>query len=163
MDASLAEMIKVLDNLQADELHHNPSDKWSPAQVFQHLHDSEKGTAAYLRKKLQSAPSEVPSGGVGSLIRSMLLKRALRSRKNHFRAPKILSEVSEKPAYDELRQSYLETRTEIRDILSGVDSKQAGKAYFKHPRAGRLTIGQTLDFLEDHFDRHFDQIKERIK
>lgn len=163
MDASLADMIQVLDKLEEAELHQKPNGKWSPAQVFEHLHDSEKGTVEYLQKKMQAAPTEVPSGGLGGKIRAMLLKRALRSRKNQFRAPKVLSEVSDKPPYDKLRQSYLKTRVQMRKVLSGVDLKSSGKAYFKHPRAGRLTVGQTLDFLEDHFDRHFDQIKARIK
>ncbi len=148
MDQSLAEMIAFLDQLDADQLHMKPNGKWSPAQVFQHL---------------QAPPSEVPSGGIGAAIRSMLLRRALRSRKNQFRAPKILSELPDSPNYEELKQSYLEIRKEMREILSDIDSKGSSKEYFKHPRAGRLTVGQTLGFLEDHFDRHFDQIKARTK
>jgi hypothetical protein len=163
MDQSLAEMIVLLDQLDLEQLHMKPSGKWSAAQVFQHLHDSEKGTTGYLQKKMQAPSSEVPSGGIGAAIRSMLLRRALRSRKNQFKAPKMLSDVPENPNYAELKQSYLNTRKEMREILSDIDSKGSSKEYFNHPRVGRLTIGQTLGFLKDHFDRHFDQIKERTK
>ena len=163
LDHSLEEMIAFLDGLDTEQLHRKPNNKWSAAQVFEHLHDSEKGTMAYLKKKLQAPPSEVPSGGIKAFISSIILKRALRSRKNQFRVPKVLSDISEKPDYTELKKSYLDTRKEMRKLLSTIDSKHSKKAYFKHPRAGRLTVGQTLGFLEDHFDRHFDQIKARTK
>ncbi|MCZ4407598.1 DinB family protein [Cryomorphaceae bacterium 1068] len=163
MDESLAEMIAFLDQLDSDQLHHKSNGKWSGAQVFQHLHDSEKGTTGYLQKKLQAPPGEVPSGGIAAAIRSMLLRRALRSRKNQFTAPKVLGEIPETPNYLELKQSYLDIRKEMREILSDIDSKGSSKEYFNHPRAGRLTIGQTLGFLKDHFDRHFDQVKARTK
>jgi len=163
LDQSLADMIAFLDQLDVDQLHMQPNGKWSPAQVFQHLHDSEKGTTGYLQKKLQAPPSEVPLGGIKAFISSMVLKRALRSRKNQFRVPKVLSDISEKPDYGKLKDSYLATRKDMRQLVSTIGSRNSKKAYFNHPRAGRLTIGQTLGFLKDHFDRHFDQIKERTK
>lgn len=163
MDQSLAEMIAFLGHLDADQLHDKPNGKWSAVQVFEHLHDSEKGTTGYLKKKMLAPPGEVSSGGIRATIRSMVLRRALRSRKNQFRAPKVLSEISENPDYTALKESYRTTRQEMRNILSEIDSKRSSKEYFKHPRVGRLTIGQTLGFLKDHFDRHFDQIKARTK
>lgn len=163
LDRSLEEMITFLDGLEVDALHRKPAEKWSAAQVFEHLHDSEKGTTGYLKKKLQAPPSEVPSGGIKAFISSIVLKRALRSRKNQFRVPKVLSDISETPAYPELKKSYLDTRKEMRKLVSTIDSKHSKKAYFNHPRAGRLTVGQTLGFLKDHFERHFDQIKARTK
>ena len=163
LDQSLDEMISFLDGLDTEQLHLKPNNKWSAAQVFEHLHDSEKGTTEYLKKKLQAPPSEVPSGGIKAFISSIVLKRALRSRKNKFRVPKVLSDISEKPDYGKLKGSYLATRKDMRQLVSKIGSRNSKKAYFNHPRAGRLTIGQTLGFLKDHFDRHFDQIKERTK
>lgn len=163
MDQSLAEMITFLDHLDSHQIHEKPSGKWSAAQVFQHLYDSEKGTTGYLKKKLQASPDQLSSGGIAAAVRSMLLRRALRSRKNQFKVPKVLSEISEKPNYLELKESYLGARKDLRELLTNIDSKNSSKEYFKHPRAGRLTIGQTLGFLVDHFDRHFDQIKVRTK
>jgi len=163
LDQSLDEMISFLDGLDTEQLHLKPNNKWSAAQVFEHLHDSEKGTTEYLKKKLQAPPSEVPSGGIKAFISSIVLKRALRSRKNQFRVPKVLSDISEKPDYGKLKDSYLATRKDMRQLVSTIGSRNSKKAYFNHPRAGRLTIGQTLGFLKDHFDRHFDQIKERTK
>jgi len=161
LDKSLDELISYLDGLSSDVLHRKKDEKWSAAQVFQHLHDSEAGTVGYLAKKLQTPISEIPSGGLSSLVRSRMLSRALRSRTNQFRVPKALSEVADKPDYEKLRESYLKTRAELRTHLAPLRKNELRRAYFKHPRVGRLTIYQTLEFLEDHFDRHFDQIKKR--
>jgi len=161
MEESLNEMIALLNGLDPATLHRKPEEKWSPAQVFQHLHDSETGTLNYLRKKLEAPVNEVPKGGIGSSIRARLLKRALRNKKKKYRAPKVLGEVDIEPDYPRLRDEYLEIRRDLRSLLSRIEKGQVGKAYFKHPVAGRLTISQTLGFLEDHFNRHFDQIKER--
>jgi hypothetical protein len=163
MEQSLNEMISLLDGLEPATLHRKPNGKWSPAQVFQHLHDSEKGTLSYLMKKLSSPESEVPKGGLGSMIRSKLLKRALRNKKKKYRAPKVLGEMASEPDYPMLRSEYLEIRKNLRSLLSNVDRSKINRAYFKHPVAGRLTIPQMLGFLEDHFSRHYEQIKERIR
>lgn len=162
MEASLQEMISLLNGVDASALHRKHQGKWSPAQVFQHLHDSEAGTLGYLEKKLHSPIEEVPKGGVGATVRSLLLRRALRNKKKQYKAPKVLGEMPENPNYAELKKGYLEIRKNLRSLLDGIDKRQVGMAYFKHPVAGRLTILQTLGFLEDHFNRHFDQIKERI-
>jgi len=67
----------------------------------------------------------------------------------------------EKPDFTEVKAEYLEIRKKMGLILEKFDKDMLGKAYFKHPRAGRITIMQTLGFLKDHFDRHAKQILER--
>lgn len=163
LDALLAAMIERMNTLSVQELHAKQDVQWSAAQVFQHLYDSERATTLYLKKKLQTPPAQVPSGGLGSAIRALFLSKALKSRTNQFRVPKGMGEIMAEPDYHTLKTNYHNTRIELRKLLEDVDSKRSKKAYFKHPRAGRLTIGQTLGFLEDHFERHFDQVKARTK
>ena len=44
MDHRLSKMIEVMGGLNEEQLHHKPGGQWSPAQIFQHLLDSEVGS-----------------------------------------------------------------------------------------------------------------------
>ncbi len=161
MDQSLEKLIDHLNKLGPEELHKRVADEWSPAQVFQHLHDSEWGTLGYLKKKMQAPANEVQTGGLEAKLRSFMLNRALKSKKKKFRAPKILSNLPDRPDYNALKAHYPKVRSGLRELLSSVDHTNLNKTYFKHPRAGRITFLQTLSFLDLHFKRHFEQIIER--
>ena len=161
LNKSLEQTLDYMDSLSDEKLNQNPPDAWSAVQILQHLMESEKGTTTYLSKKVLSAKSEVQTGGLGSKIRSFLLSRALRNYNKKFKVPSALKGMVENPDYTEVKTEYLETRKKMALILEKFDKDMLGKAYFKHPRAGRITIVQTLGFLKDHFDRHEKQIKER--
>ena len=163
MDDRLSTMIEVLDGLNDEELHHKPDNKWNPAQIFQHLLDSEVGTTNYLKKKLNAKPEDVPRGGISALVRYAALARYIKNTKKKYRAPKVLADIPENPDYQTARTRYKEIRATLRSLLEPITKNQVGRAYFKHPRAGRLNIKHTLGFLELHLERHFKQIQERIK
>jgi len=163
MNKRLSDMIDVLDNLSEEQLHHKPEGKWSPAQIFQHLLDSETGTTNYLKKKLSAKREEVKRGGLSAFVRYTLLAKAINNTKKKYRAPKVLGEIAHKPDYAAARTSYKEIRKTLADLLEPLNRDQVRRAYFKHPRAGRMNIMHTLGFLELHLERHFKQIHERIK
>ena len=159
LDRELEEVASRM-NGQSETMYNAPEGKWSPVQVLYHLYSSEHGTVNYLKKKIDS--DDVPSSGLRGFIASTLLKRALKNRKKKYNAPKVLGEMPEKPDFKKLQEDYLSVRKELRIVLEKFDKKKARKAYFKHPIAGRLNIYQTLSFLEDHFDRHKEQIFKRL-
>jgi hypothetical protein len=163
LEKSLTDVIKHLDSLSEDERTSSEEGVWSPVEVLYHLWQSETGTCRYLEKKLQAAPTEVEKAGISSLIRSNLLNQALRNKKKKYKVPKVLDEMPEKIDFEELKNSFTETRSHLKNILERFDENMSKRAYFKHPRAGRLNISQAMDFLMIHFDRHVDQIKERTK
>jgi len=138
-----------------------PPKSWNAVQILHHIRISEAGTIGYLSKKLLAPASEVKHAGIAGWIRSVLLRRALRNYKKKFRAPKMLADMPEKPDYETEKGAILENRKRFATLLNMVTKEQVGRAYFNHPRAGRINILHTLDFLEDHFNRHAAQIRER--
>lgn len=161
LNHSLNQMLTYMDNLSIEKLYASNPEEWSAAQILYHLKDAEKGTLAYLTKKLETPKSEIPRGGLSSKIRSIFLGRALRNYERKFKAPAMLSDIPQKPEYKSLREEYLEVRKNFGLLLEKFDKEMVKKAYFKHPRAGRITILQTMEFLKDHSDRHMEQIIER--
>lgn len=163
INQKLDEALNYLEHLQEEKLHAAGTGQWSAAQIIYHLLTAETGTTNYLKKKMLAPPEEVGNGGVMAAIRSYLLRRELRNYTKKFKAPKVAAEVPPRPDYETTRDAYLALRKELGIILHSFTKTMEPKTYFKHPVAGKLTIGQTLGFMEDHFDRHFEQVKERSK
>lgn len=161
LQAELKELTDYMDSLPEDRRYKSPEGSWNAVQIFYHLKESEKGTAGYLGKKIQAPKSEVSSGGLSSKLRSKLLSKSLRNHKMKFKAPAVFSDMPSKPDYETVRREYMEARKNLEAVLEEFETDMLGKAYFKHPVAGRITIVQTLKFLTDHFERHREQIYER--
>jgi hypothetical protein len=161
LEAILGDTLAYTDQLSPDKKHAAPPNEWSATQILYHLQISEMGTLGYLEKKLQAPPSEVEKAGIAGWLRSKLLRRALKNMKKKFKAPSILGEMPAKPDYNAVKSGLIETRKKLKNVLEKVTKEQVGRAYFKHPRAGKINLLQTMDFLDDHFSRHAQQIRER--
>ena len=161
LEAILHDTLAYTDQLPTEKKHAAPANEWSATQILHHLQVSETGTVGYLEKKLQASPNEVEKAGIAGWVRSMLLRRALRNMKKKFKAPSVLGEMPEKPDYDAVKSGLIATRQKLKNVLESVTKEKLGRAYFKHPRAGKINLLQTMDFLDDHFSRHAQQIRER--
>lgn len=156
---TLKQLFKYTDMLEPSVLHAKKGEAWSAAQVLYHLWLSESGTVGYLKKKLDDPAARKEKAGLGASLRAFALRRALQSRRAKFKAPSIVSDIPEKPDYPTLKADYLAVREELYKVLERFDRETSGSAIFKHPRAGKINIFQTLDFLQDHLERHADQIR----
>jgi uncharacterized damage-inducible protein DinB len=136
--------------------------QWSAAQVVQHLLVAEMGIGQSIEKKLQHA-EELKKAGLSQAFKSLLLRVLLRLPFTRFKAPAILASAtpSQVPNLPQLRQEWESVRRRLEQTLNEYPSKLLGRAIFKHPRSGMLTIYQTLDFLLDHVLHHQHQL-ERI-
>lgn len=162
LSQELNQVLKKTDALSEAALHVKSEGAWSPAQILHHLVLSEKGTVGYLQKKVEGN-TEIKRAGLGAKLRAFALSKALRSRTRKFRAPSMVANIPDRPEYEEVKSEYLKVREEMRAVLEKFDGDMITKAYFRHPRAGKLNILQTLDFLQDHLVRHGEQIEERTR
>ncbi len=161
LDNNLRQTLEYMDGLSEEKLYQAPTDAWNGAQILHHIYQSEMGVAAYVTKKMMADRKEIGKTGFSGLVRSYLLNRALKNYAKKFRVPSSLAPVPEKPYYAETKANFLENRRKISELLGKFDGDMVSRGYFKHPRAGRLNIVQTLSFMNEHMERHSEQIRER--
>jgi len=134
---------------------------WSIVQVISHMVLSEAGTLTYIGKKLQAPPGEIPGAGPMSALRSLALSCALGSPLRR-KAPERVRPAGDPESLEAVRGRWDELRGRWREQLESYPDALMGKAIFRHPFAGRLSLPQTLRFLDDHQRHHARQI-ERFK
>jgi len=69
-------------------------------------------------------------------------------------APPMVANVPERSTLAVTRDEWDKARQDISDMLARFGADDLNKATYKHPLAGRLTIGQMLGFHKHHFNRH---------
>lgn len=142
---------------------HQPvaENKWSCLQQMVHVNLSFEGTINYIQKKMLQ-PELIPEAGITNTIKSKLLNRALNSD-TRFKAPKGLDVVDVKTTLTAARESTQTQLQRLKEILELYPDTMLKKAVFKHPVAGRITMAQTLAFLDAHLMHHERQIIKFIE
>lgn len=141
--------------------HQKPApDQWSAAQVLYHLAKVDQQVVTGLEKKLSTGKALRPvrfATKVRSLLLNMFLKLPLK-----FKAPPAVREVPEQVSLTNVMQEWKETREKLHRILTAYPTQQLRKEVFFHPRAGMLTMPQTLAFLVEHTEHHRRQMKRLL-
>jgi len=158
-DKSIADLIALKSLSDAEFQRQYYSDKWNLSQLFDHLHDVEKASLAYMSKKSQA--SDLKRAGWRPWLYSFLLRRNLRSNRK-FKAPSVLPQPIPTKTVDELLREFTDTRAKFNEFIRHWDGPKKKLLVFKHPRVGMLTLGQTLKFLIDHWHHHQGQLKELL-
>lgn len=135
--------------------------KWSATQVVHHLFFVESNIVSYVQKKLH-ADEVLPKVGLVTRLKALFVRLMLRLPGFKFKAPKgvaTLTDSGEVPSLPELRQEWQATRRQLERVLNEYPGRQLNRAVFPHPRSGRITILQVLEFLHDHVLHHQQQLK----
>lgn len=136
--------------------------QWSAAHVVHHLLASEAAIGQYLQQQLREEIQH-QRATLGTRLRAALLRLALRLPGLKFKAPKRVAvltpaDAATLPPLADMRRDWAATRRQLEQLLNEFPGQLAQQAIFKHPRAGMLTIQQTLDFMLDHVLHHRQQL-----
>ncbi|HUO85721.1 MAG TPA: DinB family protein [Thermoanaerobaculia bacterium] len=157
LEAGRLDLIRALREADPPALVSSPeADRWSALQIVAHLISAEKQSLGYLQKKM-SDPVALPEAGMGATFRSLVLALALVSPLK-FKAPKGVDKIPPHQDLDDLVGRWDAIRAEWRVRIEDFPPELERKAVFRHPRAGRLTLAQTLGFLDGHVQHHRRQI-----
>src|SRR5688572_13098600 len=129
---------------------------WSIVQVVGHVTLAEEATLAYLRKKMQ-APAAIPPAGPMSWVRMVAVAAVLRSPVRR-KAPAAAADPPASVGLAEASARWDRVRAEWAASLDAFPPELAGRAVFRHPFAGRMSIAHTLGFMQEHQRHHERQI-----
>lgn len=151
------QILKSIENYSPEQLNFKPSNsEWSIAQVIEHLIESETGTNKYVNYRLKNI-NEQPSVGLTNFLKSKVLNKNLKSEKK-FKVPSILSEPEVGDNFAMLKDKWDKSRIYLIQTVENYPKDQLNKGVFKHPRAGLLSMNQTLSFMINHVNHHVPQI-----
>ncbi len=138
-----------------------PEGGWSALQVVEHLITSEHGTLAYLQKKTLAPAETLTVAGETEAQTARRLMLALKSDQK-WEAPQVLAPPSGEFSLDRMSTMWHELRRGYEGLLQNLDPAYDYRLVFQHPVAGKLSLLQTLDFLEHHIQHHVHQIRRIV-
>lgn len=160
LEQQRTDLVARLSKLDSEVLNRTPSaGGWSAVQVLFHVIEAERLSLQYLVKKTQQ-PELIAKSGPWAFLKSRALGLFLRMPFK-VSAPARTADVPERSELSALTRDWEEVRSGWKGFLRDFPAEHAGRAVYKHPRAGRLNLEQTLRFLIDHLRRHIGQI-ERV-
>jgi hypothetical protein len=163
MEASRQKLFSELKNYSQDVINKKPApDKWSVAEVLQHLIVSEEASLNYIRKKTANA-SPSKKSGLSAKIKYALLQIAFNIPVK-YKAPKIIvPQATGNIQLNELDNKWRQIRSETIAIIEKLSDNDFENELWLHPVTGKMSLMQMVDFLTMHFQRHERQIKQTLK
>jgi hypothetical protein len=140
--------------------------QWAAAQVIHHVLSAELKIVNALQKALASSHDTWKLGTLKSKLRSAALRLALRLPGLKFKMPPTLppppapEDIAPLP---KLREQWQSIRRRLEQVLNEFPSSRLNHTVFRHPRAGWLTVGQTVMSILDHTLHHQQQLNRIAK
>lgn len=165
LERATAHLLASAEALGPDKAKAPAPGQWSATQVVHHLFFIESNIIQYVQKKLQSEEL-LPKVGLLTRLRARFVRLLLRLPGLKYKAPRgvaTLTDSGEVPPLPELRATWEALRRQLERLLNEFPSRQLNRAIFPHPRSGRITIYQVMEFLLDHLLHHQQQLNRITK
>lgn len=136
--------------------------KWSVIQHGYHLYLAEKGSLAYVKKKLSFNP-KLDKAGIKTYFRGISLWFFMKAPFK-FKAPEAVGETHFPVdlTLKMLDDIWNQSRSELQSFLEEVGEKYVGLELYKQPFAGRITLEGMLRFFQLHQERHFKHTRDQL-
>ena len=135
--------------------------QWAAAQVIHHLLTAEQKIVDALQKTLLTSADSWRLATLKSQLRSTILRLALRLPGLKFKVPPTLLPPPQPEAIEPLpalRERWQGIRRQLEQVLNEFPGNKLNHTVFRHPRAGWLTVGQTIMSILDHTLHHQQQL-----
>ncbi|GAA5346798.1 putative damage-inducible protein DinB [Planifilum fimeticola] len=156
MDANARIRQKVwreVERLSDEEINRKPSpDRWSIAQILEHLYLTELTVARRMKKAADRTDKQIS----GEKPIRLLLDRSLRVK-----VPIPDLEPSDDfKTLDSLREKLCRSHRFFAGVLRDLTPDQLRRCSMRHPLFGTMSLEQWVEFVSLHEQRHLEQIRE---
>ncbi|HEY0170130.1 MAG TPA: DinB family protein [Pyrinomonadaceae bacterium] len=167
IDEVRGQLLRAVEGLSDDEQRFRPApDRWSPAQLCEHLSIVEGNVVGLLGKLLGKAEESGAPRAEGAAFEPVSIEEFVeRSRAARFEAPERLRPADSTPLADSLRR-LRDSRAALHGLRPALERADGHALRFPHPAWGPLNLYQWLLFVGAHESRHLAQIeavKEAMK
>ena len=135
-------------------------DRWSVAEILEHLHRVERGAAAILSKRIAKARTEGhPPETESSSVLGILDGFRVSDRSRTLVAPEI-AVPTENPDRETVERRLGESRAALLAAIESGDGLALGAIRHTHLRLGELDLYQWILLVGEHEKRHAAQLRE---
>lgn len=147
------EVWQEVELLSDEEINRKPSpDRWSIAQILEHLYLTELSVARQMKKAAERADTPLP----GEKPIRLLLDRSLRVK-----VPIPAMEPSDDyKTIDSLKEKLCHSQKVFAGVLRDLTPDQLKRSSMPHPLFGTMSLEQWIEFVRLHEQRHLEQIRE---
>ena len=160
LDAARARLSASVEGLGEGQEQFRPApDRWSVAEIMEHLAMAEAGSVKLFDKLLQKAEAEGCVRAAGDPFAPVsLAEQAAPFRGQKFQAPDQIRPTGQVPLADSLA-SLDDSLARLRALRPRLERADCAEQRFPHPIFGPLNLYQWLLFTAAHEERHLAQIK----
>ena len=154
---------KTVENLADEQLNYLPEgERWTIAQIVEHLSLVEDGMTRISRKLLNEAKETGKTSDGTMKISEDFLRKAESSREQKLEAPERVHPKLGQTIAESLAKME-ENRKRLNELRPLFESVECSDYKFPHPAFGELTAHEWLALIGGHEMRHIEQIKRILK
>ncbi|MBX7124144.1 MAG: DinB family protein [Cyclobacteriaceae bacterium] len=161
LDAQWAGLFAQLKSLPPEKLLASPPGQWNALEVVAHLIAAERTSLQYMQKKSLGIATLDDSGFWETLkIQFLILTQRLPLR---YKAPRVvLNQTGIGQDLRHLEADRVRLAEDWTRFLHSVPSEYSRRKIYRHVFAGRLDLGQALQFVLAHFQHHQAQLRRLL-
>jgi hypothetical protein len=159
--ATRAEIEALLDSVPQGRWTQRPEEgRWTIAELVEHLHRVEKGTARLLALKANEARER----GIGRETSTSSVLDALDPMMEHVAGKRVSPErvAPRGMPPEEAHRSLQQSRQELHAAIASLDGYALGEMRHEHPIFGDIDLYQWIVFVLGHEQRHLPQLQQAV-
>lgn len=153
---------QIVGKLTEDQQRFLPEgEKWTIAEIVEHIAIVQDGMAQISAKLLTKAQSAGKSSGGEARLSEDFVTKAGEARKLKLEAPDQVIPKGDQSVQDSLKRMD-EARLKLEDLRPLFETVECSDFTFPHPFMGNLTAHEWLVLIGGHEARHLQQISQRL-